>query len=103
MFADDSNILIEGNNIITMQYELNMEMIKIWSRLKANKLFLNINNTHYMLFKGKRKIKDEMNIKINHTQIKQTQCTKFLDVQIDDKITWKNHIIYIYQKRWPGA
>ena len=53
MFADDSNIFIEGNNIITMQYELNMEMIKIWSWLKANKLSLNINNTHYMLFKNK--------------------------------------------------
>ena len=51
-----------------------------------------------MLFKGKRKIKDEINIKIDHTQIKQTQCTKFLGVQIDDKITWKNHIIYISKK-----
>ena len=95
MFADDSNIFIERNNILTMQNELNMEMIKISSWLKANKLSLNINKTHFMLFKGKNKIKDEIIIKIDHTQIKQTQCTKFLDVQIDDKITWKNHIIYI--------
>ena len=99
MFADDSNIFIEGNNILTMQNELNMEMIKISSWLKANKLSLNIYKTHFMLFKGKRKIKDEINIKIDHTQIKQTQCTKFLGVQIDDKITWKNHIIYIYIKK----
>ena len=36
LFADDSNIFIEGNNILTMQNELNMEMIKVSSWLKAN-------------------------------------------------------------------
>ena len=51
-----------------------------------------------MLFKGKRAIKDEISIKIDQTQIKQTQCTKFLGVQIDDKITWKNHIIHTSKK-----
>ena len=100
MFADDSNIFIEGNNILTMQNELNMEMIEISSWLKADKLSLYINKTHYMLFKGKRKIRDEINIKIDHTQIKQTQCSKLLGVQIDDKITWQNHIyIYIYTSK----
>ena len=29
MLADDSNIYIEGNNILTMQNEMNMEMKKI--------------------------------------------------------------------------
>ena len=94
MFADDSNIFIEGNDILKMQNELNREMTKISSWLKANKLALNINKTHYMLFKGKRAIKDKISIKIDQAQIKQTQCTKFLGVQIDDKIIWKNHIIY---------
>ena len=74
--------------------ELNREMTKISSWLKANKLSLNINKTHYMLFKGKRAIKYEISIKIDQAQTKQTQCTIFLGVQIDDKITWKNHIIY---------
>ena len=60
-----------------MQNELNIAMMNISSWLKANKLSLNINKTHLMLFKGKRKIKDEINIKIDHTHIKQTQCTKF--------------------------
>ena len=98
LFADDSNIFIEGNDILKIQNELNTEMMKISSWLKANKLSLNINKTHYMLFKGKRAIKDEISIKIDQTQIKQTQCTKFLGAQIDDKITWKNHIIYTSKK-----
>ena len=98
MFADDSNIFIEGNAILKIQNELNTEMMKISSWLKANKLSLNINKTHYMLFKGRRAIKDEISIKIDQTQIKQTQCTQFLGVQIDDKITWKNHIIYTSKK-----
>ena len=77
MFADDSNIFIEGNNILTMQNELNMVMIKISSWLKANKLSLNINKTHFMLFKGKRKIKYEINIKIDHTQITKHNVLNF--------------------------
>ena len=57
MFADDSNIFIEGNDILKIKNELNTEMMKISSWLKANKLSLNINKTQYMLFKGKRAIK----------------------------------------------
>ena len=34
MFADDSNISIEGHNILTLQNELNIEMIKMSSWLK---------------------------------------------------------------------
>ena len=47
-----------------------------------------------MLYQGNKAIKDEVSIKIDQTQIKQTQCTQLLGVKIDDKITWKNHIIY---------
>ena len=54
-----------------------------------------------MLFKGKSAIKDE--ISIDQTQIKQTQCTKCLGVQIDDKITWKSHIIYTSKKVARGS
>ena len=38
-------------------------------------------------------MKYEIGIKIDNTQIKQTQCTKLVGLQID-KITWKNHIVY---------
>ena len=102
MLADDSNIFFEGYDILTVENELNTEMITISSWLKANKLSLNINKTHYMLFKEGRTINDEISIKIDHTQIKQIQCTKFVGVQIDDKITWTNHIIYT-SKRLQGA
>ena len=79
--------LFKGNDILKIQNELNTEMMKISSWLKANKLSLNINKAHYMLFKGKGAIKDGISIKIDQTQIKQTQCTTSLGVQIDGKIT----------------
>ena len=50
LFADDTTVLIEGysyNNIITL---LNNELIKIDTWLQANKLTININKTHYMIF-----------------------------------------------------
>ena len=50
LFADDTTVLIEGhsyNNIITV---LNNELYKIDTWLQANKLTININKTHYMVF-----------------------------------------------------
>ena len=65
VFAEDSIIVIEGNNILTMQNGLNVEMVKLPSWLKANNLSLYIYiyiYTHYFFFKG-RTIKDEITIK----------------------------------------
>ena len=50
LFADDTTVLIEGHsytNIITI---LNSELYKIEILLHANKLTININKTHYIVF-----------------------------------------------------
>ena len=58
MFADDTSIFIQGNNIHTMQNELNSEKKKcLW--LKMNKLSLNIQKTHTMTFSNMYSIRQE--------------------------------------------
>ena len=50
LFADDSSVFIEGTSFQDISNILNKELenISIW--LEANKLTININTTHYMMF-----------------------------------------------------
>ena len=95
MFADDTNLFISGNNTDIINREINCEMNKIYNNwFTANKLVLNPDKTCYMLFKPKNKEICDSAIKIcigNH-EIKKVNSTKFIGVQIDANLTWKEHV-----------
>ena len=69
----------------------------IW--LRTNKLSLNVEKTHFMLFcsRGKQ-ISNDVKIFIDNTEISQVTTTKFLGVIIDNKLDWKYHIDHICNK-----
>ena len=48
LFADDTTVLIEGNNLDVIIVSLNSELDRINTWLKSNKLSLNVTKTHYM-------------------------------------------------------
>ena len=70
-----------------MILELELENISIW--LEANKLTININKTHYMMFYRTR-VKHITNFKIyiSNNVIDRSNYTKFLGVIIDSKLNW---------------
>ena len=87
-------VLIEGhsyNNIITI---INHELYKIDTLLRANKLTININKTHYMVFHRAR-LKPTKDFMIRQNKIAFTKSTKFLGIIIDDKLKWTEHKNYV--------
>ena len=96
-FADDSNLFKNGKSISDIENELNEELSEIVRWLKINKLTLNVNKTQCMLFSNK-KCSTNLNIKIEGTTIAQVNKAKFVGVMIDDKLKWKDHILYISNK-----
>ena len=50
LFADDTTVLIEGQNYNNIIFTLNTELQKLDVWLQANKLILNTAKTHYMVF-----------------------------------------------------
>ena len=95
LFADDTSVYIEAENKPTVVSTLNEELKKINIWVKANKLTLNLDKSHYMFFhRGKRKI-DLDTPSLNHISLKKVKFTKFLDVIIDDHLKCTNHILYI--------
>ena len=68
-FADDSNLFITGRNPNEFISELNTEIKLVTEWLTINKLSLNVDKTHYMLFRTQR-----------------SACNVNGDVKIGDKI-----------------
>ena len=95
LFADDSNLFYTGNNLDELTAQINAELsnIKFW--LEVNKLSLNIKKTHYIVFTRPKSVSPNLDIKVNDILIDRVQYTKFLGVQIDDKLGWKPHIEYV--------
>ena len=52
-FADDTNIFDTNNDLKALINNVNSELHKIMNWLNANKLSLNIDKTHFILFKNK--------------------------------------------------
>ena len=97
MFADDTNLFTTGTDFDVMQNTLNDELNEISTRLKVNKLSLNVKKTH-MIFTRKKMCKKSITLKINGQDISEVMKTKCPCVIIDNKVNWKDYINYIAGK-----
>ena len=98
LFADDTTVIIEGQNYNNLILTLNTELNKLDVWLQANKLTLNTDKTHYMVFHRARIKSKTGKISIRNNAIDEVKSTKFLGVIIDDKLKWTEHIQYIKNK-----
>ena len=98
LFADDTNVFVTGKHTEEMSAELNEDLQKNCEWLRCNKLSLNVLKTNYMIFTSKNKTVNDLDIKINNTEIERVYTTKFLGVYIDAQLSWKRHIEYTCSK-----
>ena len=89
-FADDSTLHISSEKNVNPAVFINYELAAIDVWLTANKLYLNIDKTKYMIFSIKEKPPD-LNLKIGHAHIQRVGVQKFLGIYIDDHITFSEH------------
>ena len=95
LFADDSNIFTHSKTIPEIQAKLNTEIPKLVTWLQSNRLFLNIDKTHAMIFGTKNvQIKNSLQVQVEGKILQNVSKTKFLGVIIDDQLNWKPHIQY---------
>jgi hypothetical protein len=100
LFADDTNIFYSNSDICKLESIVNLELSKLSTWFKANKLSLNATKTNYMLFGTKSLAKNDksLNLKLDGNALERTGCTKFLGVFFDDKLTWHQHINHVAGK-----
>ena len=99
MYADDTNIFIQGKDLKKMEKDLNTEIKKLSLWFKTNKLSPNIKKTCTMTFSNTPSVRNRPNdIYIDGIEIDTVNHTQFLGVIIDNKINWSDHIKYICNK-----
>ena len=98
MFADDTSIFVKNKNLSVISDMLNAELAIISTWLQANRLSLNVDKSSFMLFKGSKGEDIDLNISVNSKPLTRVTKVKFLDVNVDEKLSWKPHIRYISRK-----
>ncbi len=99
LFADDTNIYFEADNLDSLTRTINKELNKVQSWLDCNKLALNIDKTNFVLFHSPRKkLPDLINIKFGRKNISRSKYVKFLWILLDEHLTWKYHITELHKK-----
>jgi hypothetical protein len=106
LFADDTTVYHSEKdiNVLRSQIENDLSVLNDW--FYANKLSLNIQKTHFMLFQyggTQNALHDISNIALGAHHINRVNCAKFLGLYIDDKLTWGDHIDHVAKKIASGS
>ena len=99
LFADDTNIYCESDNLYKLQRTVNKELRKVKLWFDVNKLSLNIDKTNFIIFKSPHlPSSDTVSIKIGNLPIEQTRYIRFLGVLLDENLSWKYHVTELSKK-----
>ena len=93
LFADDTNIYFESDDLIKIEKTVNKELQKLYLWLNINRLSLNVTKINFIIFHPYNKpLKQHITLKINNKAIMEKDNIKYLGVIIDSRLNWKNHI-----------
>ena len=89
-FADDTN---------SINKQVNYDRKNLSNWLKANKISINVSKTELALFTSSKKQFDcDLKIKLNGERLCETDSVRYLGIQIDKRLTWKEQINHVALK-----
>ena len=97
LFADDSTTTYSNSNLNITLNTVKKEFSKVLEWLTANKLIINLQKTHLMVFTNKKR-PHSISLNINGNTILETTETKFLGVILDNQLSWHAHVKHISNK-----
>ena len=99
LFADDTNIYYEAENLDKLELVINKELKKLHTWLIVNRLSLNIDKTNFVVFHPYNKpLKKHITLKIYKKAISEKEQVKYLGITIDSTLSWRNHIDNVSNK-----
>ena len=98
LFADDTIVFNTGPDIDALIDSTNSELIKLKNWTQANKLTIHAGKTKLLIVSNRLPSNATPSIRILDNEIAQSNCCKYLGVQIDRRLSFKDHIRYINGK-----
>ena len=98
MYADDTSLCHQALNMTQLNGAINNDLKRLDTWLQGNKLSLNVAKTHSMLITTKQKrnvlksSNQNLELNIRNNELDVVQKTKYLGVQIDCSLDWKEQI-----------
>ena len=90
-FADDSTSHIKFDTNVDISQQFNLELAYIDTWLSANKLYLNIDKTKYMILSNRSQT-SILNLKVGNSIIDKTATHTFLGIIIDETLTLTSQV-----------
>ena len=98
-FADDIDLLNFNNCVKSINKQVNYDLKNLSNWLKANKISLNIGKTELVLFTSSKKQLDcDLKIKLNGKRCYEADSVRYLGIQIDKRLPWKQQINHVALK-----
>ena len=98
-FADDTNLLNFNIYVKSINKQVNYDLKNLSNWLKTNKILVNVGKTELVLYTSSKKQLDcDLEIKLNGKRLYETDSVKYLGIQIDKRLTWKQHINHVALK-----
>ena len=98
-FADDTSLLNFNSCVKSINKQVKYYLKHLSNWLKANKILLNVGKTELLLFTSSRKQLDcDLKIKLNGKRRCETDSVKYLEIQIEKRLTWKQQINHVALK-----
>ena len=98
LFADDTTVLFKSKSLSELFRTMNHELKTVSEWFKANKLSLNISKTNFIVFKKSIAATSSFSVNFDNIQVKQVSSVKFLGVEIDSNLAWKDQISKVEKK-----
>ena len=98
LFADDTTLSIANKSYTNIIPELNNELLQVFNWTITNKLTINISKTELMIFSNLNVNFSDDQIALGGENLRFTECSRFLGLEIDRKLNFSNHTAYILGK-----
>ena len=109
LFADDTTMQVSGTQLAPLYERMNANLVRASAWFAANSLTLNESKTKYFCFSTRRQHCHNIELLINNCSIErigsdcETKTFKFLGLNIDDSLSWKEHIQITKRKLYYGC
>ena len=105
MYADDTIIFFSANSIYTINNAVNEDLMLLKTWLDEDKLSLNVTKTQSLLIGSRYRIKalerpdsTKLSLSIGEELISSVADTKYLGLQVDQYLSWDQHVLLITKK-----